>query len=116
MSFTFCTSQAIIQKAGANTNTTAAASGSLIKAFYDQAESETIASANYDFVTNTPNTTWGSQLLGDAISDRAAIKLINYDLSSYYSRAEAQTMLSVLDDQWRVKIKTISDQNITGKI
>ena len=97
MSFTLCTSGAIVQKAGAYVNSTAAASGALLSAFSDQAEGLICSETRWDFVTNYSSVNTMVKLaLQDCCSSLAAIQLINYDMSGYTSKAEAQTMLDVL--------------------
>ena len=49
------------------------------------------------------------QIICDTISSLAAINAINYDMSGYTSRAEAQTMLDVNDFIAKRNIKTLKD-------
>ena len=114
MSFTLCTSGAIVQKAGLNVNSTAAASGALLSAFCDQAEGLICAETRWDFVGNyTSVNTQVKLALQDCCSSLAAIKLINYDMSGYTSRTEAQTMLDVLKDNAQTTLSNlkIADSN-----
>jgi hypothetical protein len=98
MSYTLCTSEAIIRKAGANANSTAIASAALLADFADKAEGQLCMKTRKDWVSSYAVTTNFRPALADAVSDLAAMKVINYDMSGYTSRLEAQTMLDVLKD------------------
>lgn len=99
MTWTLCTSGAAVIKAGANANSNAIISGSLLTSWCDQAESQIDALTRKDWVTNySSEKTNFKNVLGDLCSDIIAMKIINYDMSGYTSRAEAQTMLDVIRD------------------
>ena len=109
-SFNFCTSEAIVYKAGANVSSSAAASAALLQSYYDWAEGLVVAETRRDWVKNKSSVASGALLaLGHAISDLAAMKLINYDMSGYTSRLEAQTMLDVLKDNSNRVIGVLKD-------
>jgi hypothetical protein len=60
------------------------------------AEGTLCANSRYDWVTNyTSVSTIGKEFLRDVCSSLAAIYVINYDMSGYTSRVEAQVMLDV---------------------
>jgi hypothetical protein len=91
---TVTTSGAVKLKAGTNVSTAitlAQYSGAI-----ENGEAFVTANTKYDWVTN-----WGSlpantkQIIADAVSSYAAIEAINFDMSGYTSRMEAQTMLDV---------------------
>lgn len=56
------------------------------------------------------------RILEDAISSKAAISVINYDMSGYTSRAEAQTMLDVNYTIMTDAIKLLKDKEYTDFI
>ena len=110
MSFSLCSSQAIIRKAGSNVNTTIAASGAAISNWCDQAEGYIINATRRDWVDQIASVDSDIvKALNDCCSSLAAMKLIEYDMSGYFSRLEAQTMLDVLRDNATQIIKDLQD-------
>ena len=97
---TLCQSGAAIIRAGANVSDTLNASGGMIEDFITQAES-------YINVATRKNWTDGYTgydadlkfILEELAANIAAMYCIQYDMSGYTSRAEAQTMLDVLRDK-----------------
>lgn len=117
MSFTLCTSEAIIRKAGANASSTAVASGALIASFADLAEGQVCMKTRYDWVSNYSSVSANfKQSLSDVTSDLAAIKLIAYDMSGYSRLLEAQTMLDVLKDNADNIIKDLRERQFQEKM
>jgi len=55
-------------------------------------------------------------ILEDACSSHAAMAAINYDMSTYTSRAEAQTMLDVNYTRLQDAIKLLKDKKFTDFI
>lgn len=109
MSFNLTTSGACIAKAGINANV----SGALLATWCDQAEATLSMLTRKDWVndysiinTNFKNT------LNDVVSDMVAMKIINYDMSGFTSRLEAQTMLDVLRDNKEKCIEALKNDNI----
>lgn len=92
---TLCIRADVLKKAGANANATATAEAStnvLIK----QAEGFICGQSRYDWVTNYATiSTIGKEFLRDICSSLAAVHAINYDMSGFTSRTEAQVMLDV---------------------
>lgn len=113
MSFTLCTSGAIILKSGLNANATAIASSAILGAFCDEAESEICALTRYDWVANigSVNTNF-KPILAAATSALAALKVIGYDPSGYTSRFEAQFMADILTDDYTRNLKALKEANI----
>lgn len=117
MSFTLCTSQAIVTKAGVNVNAKASVSGMILEQFSDEAEATTSAMSRYDWVTNFATANANTKLiLSDVASSLGAINLINYDMSGYTSRSEAETMLDVLRDNAMRGLSLIRDQKVVTLI
>lgn len=84
-------------KAGKNRSTDI--SGADLTLLSDLAEAFIFASTRTDYVTNYSSVNAeAKKILSDVASSHAAQIWINYDMSGYTSRAEAQTMLDVNDD------------------
>lgn len=124
MTATFCTSGSIKLKAGANRSshfdsgtpagmTATAACDELI----NQAESfiNTTTRINY---TDTYSGLNGDskKILEDTASCHAAMSIINYDMSGYTDRAEAQTMLDVLYTKIQDNIRLLKEKQHTDFI
>lgn len=94
----FCTTAEVVRKAGANAN-----SAGVVEAFTNdfvtQAESTINAATRFnwsDVYTTLDVDVQG--ILKEAASNLAAIYCINYDMSGYTSRTEAELMIAVLRD------------------
>ena len=96
MTETLCTSGAVKIKAGANASVTITDNTVTMTQLINQAEGDLIrdtgvnwvdiyASMNADF----------KQTLENAVSSKAAVPVINYDMSAFTSRNEAITMMNV---------------------
>jgi hypothetical protein len=110
MSFTLCSSGAIVRKAGLYVNSTAAASLALLTDYYDEAEGFIVAETRRDWVTYYSDVASGAKLLlADCCSDLAAIKLITYDMSGYTSLGEAGLMLDTIKTNANEALKTLKD-------
>lgn len=96
---TFCTSAAVIMKAGANVNSTASSSGSIISTYINQAECFIVVTCGVNYLDTFSTLNADVKLLlEDVCSSLASMQLISYDMSGYTSRNEAQTMLDVQRD------------------
>ena len=100
MSFNYCTSLAILNKAGTNLNTTVQASQAIIAEFCDAAERYVNQATRYDWssastaiITSYP---WIAPT--DAIVCLAAIDCINYDIEAV-GRATGEDRINVLYDK-----------------
>jgi len=115
MSFTLCTSGAIVTKAGANVSSTAAASAAILEQFCDEAEGRICAETRYDWVANIGSIgTNFKPALADACSSLAAVKLIAYDMSGYTGRGEAEDMININFDLAQKALKFLTeDKNKT---
>ena len=111
MAFTFCTSEAIVVKAGAGANATAIASAAILANFSGYAEATILGVSRHDWVTNYSTAGANAKLiLGDIASSLAAIPLITYDMSGYTSRIEAEDMINVQRDIALRGLSIIRDQ------
>jgi len=113
MAWTLCASEAAIRKAGLNANSTIIASGAALTDWSNQAEAWINTETREDWVAGyaTVNTNF-QEVLGDVCSSKIAINIINYDMSGFTSRAEAQTMLDVNSDIVRKGIGFLKEQEI----
>ena len=112
MSFNLTSSAAIIRKAGYNASSWAVQSYALLANYCDDAEGWIMAETRRDWVTNysgLPQALKGA--LGLATSAIAAKCVINYDMSGYTNRIEAETMLDVLTDMANKIISFLKDFN-----
>ena len=98
MSYTLCTSQAIIRKAGVYANADAIASGAFLAECCDFAEGQVVEATRWNWVTNySAVNAHVKNALADVTSDIAAMKVINYDMTGA-TKAEFQVRLDVLSD------------------
>lgn len=119
MSFTLCTSGAIVIKAGANVSSTAAASSALLEQFSDEAEGRLCAETRYDWVANFTSLSASHPnfipVLADATSAYAGAMLITYNMSGYTNRGYAEDLINVNMDRFQKAVKfLIEDKNKTA--
>lgn len=101
---TFCTSGAVIVKAGVNMSS--AVSGALLigtdhalDVWITEAESAINAICRHNFTDTYAGLNDDvKKILQGVASDLAAINAITYDMSGYTSRVEAESMINVLRD------------------
>lgn len=110
MSWTLTSSGAVIPKSGYGANASVLASGATLAKWSDQAEATISTLTRYDWVTNYASIPANFKgILDDCASDHIAMKVINYDMSGYTSRTEAQTMLDVLFNNFNRIIGVLND-------
>lgn len=117
MSFTLCTSGAIVIKAGAGVASGASISPSILEQFSNEAEGFINSATRYDWVTNYASV--GSNykpILADVASCLAACYLIAYDMSGYTSRGEAESLINVLHDKAIRIIEILRDDKVKTKM
>ena len=108
MGFTFCTSGAIVRRAGANVNSAAASSGALIDELITDAEGYVNLVTRYDWVTNSAAIlTEFLPALTIATKNLAAADLIGYDMGAV-GRGEAESRINVLTDRAYKAIKFLN--------
>jgi hypothetical protein len=110
MTETLCDSGAVKLKAGKNV------SADLTPAQYtlmiNQAESDIVMEMRADVVAGYAGYTDSKKkILEDATSSKAALVAINYDMSGYTSRTEAQTMLDLNSEIYSNAIKKLKDKS-----
>jgi len=108
----FATTEEVQRKAGANANSTAN-SEAYINDFIAQAESfiNCVTRYNWSDAYSTLNADVKG-LLKEAASNIAAIYVIQYDMSGFTSRAEAENMITILRDRANWAIKTLQDKKV----
>ena len=112
MVFGFCTSEAIVRKAGKNVNSTAAASAALLQQFSTEAEAYINTMTRHDWSATPLAIASFIPVLADAASSLAGAQLIAYDMSGYLSRAEAEDMINLLHDRTNRIITQLSEKNV----
>ena len=106
MPWTLCTSGAALDKAG--TGRSSAVSGAMLQEYSNLSEG-TVNFLSRQNWSSTPATANFSGAVAEAVSDHIAMKIINYDMSGYTSRTEAQTMLDRLRDSFSANIEALKD-------
>lgn len=114
MTFTFCTSGAMTQKAGQNVNSAIILSGAFLQVISDETESfiNNYTRINYTdkYATLNVDTKY---ILQELASNIGAQYLIMYDMSNYSSRYEAELMLDFLRDRVQADLKILEDKKTT---
>lgn len=114
MSFNFCASGAIVDKAGANVNQGAATSFTLLARFCDQAEATLEAATRLNLISSSfTMTASGRNFLGDLVSAKAGNELIKWDMSGYTFGQEATTMLNVNDNVFNQGVALLKDKDVS---
>ena len=112
--FNFCTQIEISTLAGTNANATIIADATKMGVFCLQAESFINNAIRINFTDLYAGLNADVKyILNEAASCLAAIKVINYDMSGYTSRIEAETMMDVLRDCAERCIGLLMDKNVT---
>ncbi len=115
MSWKLCVSGLAINKAGANANSTIVVSGLGLAAYSDVAEGKICAECNRDFVTDYDTFTGLIQnALSDVCASLIAMEIVDYDMSGYTDRREAETILDVLDDRVTKGLAVLKDTEKQG--
>lgn len=112
----FATTAEVQYKAGANASATSKAEA-YVNSFMTQAESYINAACkvNYSDTYSSLNVDTKG-ILKDAASNLAAIYVINYDMSGFTSRMEAETMCDVLYARAMDCIELLKEKNETDFI
>jgi hypothetical protein len=93
---TLCCNADVLKSAGVYANATAVAEAAT-NVYIKMAEGFVCTQSRYNWVTNYASvSTIGKEFLRDVTSAYAGIKAMEYDMSGYTSRTEAQTMLDIL--------------------
>jgi hypothetical protein len=108
----FATTAEVQRKAGANASATSAAEA-YINDFISQAESEINCITRYNWSDEYASLNADVKgLLKQAASNLAAIYVINYDMSGFSSRTEAENMVNILRDGYLRAVSLLRDQKV----
>lgn len=113
MVWTMCTSQAAIDMAGTNANSTLIAYGGTNKTLLDNwstsAEGSIEVATGKTYISNWASLPAGvSGALSDICAAKIAMKIIGYDTTGYLSR-EADTLLNINSDIIQKGLKDLKD-------
>ncbi len=116
MSFTLCTSEAIVVKAGVNVSTYASTSGAILEQLSDEAEGRINAETRFDWVDKFSNIGANFKpVLADATSSYAGAMLIAFDMSGYTNRGYAEDLINVNMDRFQKAVRFLTeDKNKTA--
>lgn len=113
MSWTLTTSGAAISKAGAKANSTIVASTATLAKWSDDAEGQLAILTRKNWVTDYAAVTANFKpALSDAVSDLVAMRIVNYDMSGYTGKREAETILDVLRDNFSRILAVLDKDNV----
>ena len=105
----FATTAEVQRKAGENASSTSNVEA-YINDFIAQAESEINVATRYNWSDDYQFLNGDTRdILKEAASNLAAIYVINYDMSGFTSRAEAESMINVLRDAYLRCISLLKD-------
>lgn len=108
---TLCTNADVLKMAGASASTTSTAEA-YTNVYIKEAEGLLCFNARYDFVSNYADlSAIGKEALREAVASYAAVKCINYDLNTFYSKQQSFMMINVLWDCWLEVYKKLNDDN-----
>ena len=118
MTVTLATSGAVKLKAGANRPT----DDTVITA----TQYDTLINESESYVNSLTGVNWidiyaslnvdAKYILEDAVSSHAALSVINYDMSGYTSRTEAQTMLNVNYARFKDAVDALKEKKVSDWI
>ena len=108
----FCTTAEVQRKVGANASATSNVEA-FINDFVSQAESLINCETRFNWSDNYAALDLDVKaILKMAASSKAAMLVIQYDMSGYTGKREAETMLDVLIDEYNKAIKLLRDQEV----
>ena len=109
----FCTTAQVEMKAGANCSATSKAE-SYVNFYMIQAESLINAASKYNFSDAYAALNADTKgILAEVASNLAAIYVIQYDMSGFTSRIEAEDMINILRDAALRGIALLKDKKVT---
>jgi hypothetical protein len=108
----FCTTAEVGYKAGAKASATSKAEA-YVNNYVTQAESLINSMCRYNFSDNYASLNADVKgILKEVASDLAAIYVINYDMSGYTSRIEAEDMINILRDAALRGLSILRDKKV----
>ena len=114
MGDTLCTSGTVKLLAGAYASSTITSSGTYLTTFINEAEGDFIADTRVNWIALWPKISGTAYVkaIENAVASKAAIKVINYDMSGYDSLAQATTMMNVLWADYDRAVRTLSEDKV----
>ena len=108
----FATTAEVMRKVGANASATSNVEA-YINQFMTEAESWINSTTRYNWSDNYPTLNVDVKgILKMVASAKAAMMVISFDMSGFFSLAEAQTRLNVLAYEVDLGIKKLNDQEV----
>ena len=96
MAVTLCSVQDVLDRCGLNASSWATASTALVERLINNSEQTIVLETRRDWVNSYASLASGAiSTLKICTASHAAIRVINYDMSGYTTRAESITMLNV---------------------
>ncbi len=111
MAFTLCTSGSAVTKAGLDANVNIIKDNVVLNRWSDETEGYINSETRKDWLDDTPKSNFSGSL-SDVASSHIAMKIVNYDLDSYPTLSQAQTILDVNADIVRKGIAFLKDDNV----
>ena len=110
MSFTLCTSGAIVAHAGLNVNSSASTSAALLEQYSEDAEGFFVGETRRDWVDSFADVPINIKPdIANAVARLAAIDLIKFDMGGYTGRGEAEDLINVNHDNASRTIRKLTD-------
>ena len=112
----FATTAEVGYKAGANASATSKAEA-YVNSFMTQVESQINSTCRYNFSDNYSTLNADTKgLLKEVASNLAAIYVIQYDMSGFSSRIEAEDMINILRDAALRGLALLKDKKVSDFI
>jgi len=114
MTETLCDSGAVKIYCGTNASTTITGSPANMTKFINQAEGDLISDTRCNWVSAWPTISGAaySKVLEGAVAAKAAVRVINYDMSGFTSRQEALAMVNVLWAEYMHSVEVLKDEKL----
>ena len=112
----FASTADVVKKAGANASAVSV-STTYCRTYLAEVESEINATCRYNFSDSYESLNSDTKgILRQVASNMAAIYVINYDMSGYTSRVEAEDMVNILRDAALRGLSLLRDKKVTDFI
>ena len=111
----YCTSEAILYKAGKNVNTLASTSQAMLARIMADTDAFINVATRHDWNSEPPTSPYLA-ILADIASDLSAVHFIAYDMSGYTGRGEAESMINVLHDRAMRGINLLKEEKVKETI
>ena len=110
MALTLTTEADIIRMAGTGASSTITLSSALLITIGENAEGEFVSDTRRDWVADFADVNaYIKKKVSQAVACKAAMEIVAYDSSNYFSVSEQETLLDRLDDQYNKAVKLLSE-------